>query len=65
MSLAVECKSEVVGEAGDYLLAHEVKAWLMQVPNGAALSPIIKDFGTQRDPNETLVGLRAEWSENR
>jgi hypothetical protein len=46
-------------------MAHEVKAWIMQVPNGATVAPIIKDFGTQRDPDERLIGLRAEWSEGR
>lgn len=61
----VECSSEVRGEAGDSLQAHEVKAWLEGVPNGARLIQIIKDFGSQRDPEPTLVGLRAKWSETR
>jgi hypothetical protein len=63
--LNVECRSEIIGEAGDYLQSHEVKAWLEGVPNGARITQIIKDFGTQRDPQETLVGLRAMWSEVR
>lgn len=63
--LSVECKSEVTAEGGRNLHAHEVKAWLDSIPDGATLSQIIKDFGSQRDPDPVLVGLRAKWSETR
>lgn len=65
MSLSVDCRSEVRADSEHYLLASEVRSWIMQLPNGATLAPIIKDFGTQRDPDERLIGLRAEWSEGR
>jgi hypothetical protein len=61
----VECKSAFEASAGDYLLAHEILEWLEGVPPGAVISAIIKDFGSQRDPAPTLVGLRAKWSETR
>lgn len=60
----VQARAELRAE-DETLFAHEVRAWLEKVPDGASLTPIIKDFGSQRDPDEKLIGLRASWSETR
>jgi hypothetical protein len=64
--ISVECHSELRSEKGDdYLQAHEIRRWLESVPDGATISQIIRDMGSQRDPMPVLVGLRAKWSETR
>jgi hypothetical protein len=61
----VQCSSQTETEPGDLLNAAAVKSWLEGVPDGAIVSAIIRERGTQRDPEPTLVGLRAAWSETR
>jgi hypothetical protein len=62
----IDCKSSVTAEPGDFLTAADVQAWIADIPARAAhLSPILRDFGTQRDPVVTLVGLLAKWTEER
>jgi len=39
--------------------------WVVQLPDGAQLSAIIHDLGSQRDPVPTLVGIHATWEETR
>jgi hypothetical protein len=43
----------------------DLRAWLGDLPDGATLSAVIRDVGTQRDPEPRLIGLRATWSETR
>lgn len=65
MTVNVECLAEVQAEEGQPLLAVSVREWLEPLPLGAAITPILHDTGTQRDPDVRLVGLRATWSESR
>lgn len=60
----VECKSRLE-PGGDFVQAVEVKAWVADLPDGATIEAVSRDFGTQRDPDVRLVGLRASWSETR
>lgn len=39
--------------------------FIADLPSDAALSPISIEQGTQRDPWQVLVGLRATWDEER
>lgn len=62
----IECTTEVRGpEGGRFLRACDVSDWITRLPEGAILEPIMFYGGTQRDPEETLIGLRAGWSEQR
>lgn len=62
----VECNSSMSAETpGDYITAQAVRAWLEGIPNGAHIHAQMRDFGSQRDPEPRLVGLRATWSEVR
>lgn len=62
----VDCKSSIEANEGrKVLLAADVREWLSELPDGAVLSTITRDFGNQRDPEVRLVGLRASWSETK
>lgn len=39
--------------------------WIEQLPPNAELFPIQVDIGTQRDPRDVLIGMRAIWEESR
>lgn len=61
----VECTSKIEVERHQRLRAVDVRDWVAGLPEGAVLSAIQSDFGTQRDPEMRLMGLRAAWSEDR
>jgi len=61
----VECSSTVTAEPGSYLMAHQIKAWLPGIPDGANVTAVTRQMGSQRDPVEATVGLTAKWSEVR
>lgn len=61
----VECSSSVTAEPGDYLQAHQIRAWLPGIPDGASVEAITREYGSQRDPVTATVGLTAKWSEVR
>lgn len=42
-----------------------LKQFLESIPPNARLSPIMKEIGTQRDPEQKWIGLRAIWQEQR
>ena len=56
---------DAIRAENDTLLAEDVHKWLANVPEGATIHAVIRDLGSQRDPEPTLVGLRATWSEVR
>lgn len=66
----VECVSKIEGAvmSGDRegpVFSQNVREWLTNVPDGATITHIVRDFGNQRDPDVRLIGLRASWSETR
>lgn len=62
----VECNSSMSAETPDsYITAEAVRSWLEGIPNGAHIHAQMRDFGSQRDPEPRLTGLRATWSEVR
>lgn len=64
MSAVVTLTSEVRTQDGtglrDLLLD-----WLPNIPSAAAIDPLLRECGSQRDPYTVLVGLRATWQEQR
>ena len=62
MGINVETKAVLEAADPECLTAGEVKTWIAAVPNGATISPVLRDFGSQRDPDVRLAGLRATWS---
>lgn len=62
--MSIDCVSRLEAD-GDYLHAKKVRDWVADLPDGAVITQIIRDFGNQRDPELRLVGLRASWSEQR
>lgn len=66
MRINTDCTSEARAMEGDECLhVADVADWIAALPKGATLEGITRDFGSQRDPDERLVGLRARWSEGR
>lgn len=59
-----EHTSKIEVADGDTLQAIDVRGWLLSsdIPDGAVITKIVRDFGTQRDPDVRLIGLRAEWA---
>ena len=62
--MSIDCTAKLEAE-GEYLHAIRVREFVDTLPDGAVITAIIKDFGSQRDPEPRLVGLRASWSEQR
>lgn len=60
VTLTSECKVAV-----DEPLVPALREWLRSIPLEAAISPLIRETGHQRDPIQVLVGLRATWQEQR
>ena len=64
--MSVDCTSKVEADPdARQLHVADVREWLDNLPNGATLHAITRDFGNQRDPEVHLTGLRATWSESR
>lgn len=65
----VKCSAEFRTEGdGEHLQLTADRAltdWITGLPAHATLSAIEWDNGSQRDPWTVLVGLRAEWTEER
>lgn len=43
----------------------EIKDWYDSLPDDAILSPVMWDYGSQRDPDTRMIGLIAKWTETR
>ena len=64
MAMTVKNTTSFEPELGEYASLQKSESlmeWLSHLPDGAELSAIIHDLGSQRDPIPTLVGLRATW----
>lgn len=64
--MSIDCESKACADEGKRVLhVADVREWFDALPAGAQLHPIMWHGGTQRDPEEHMVGIRATWSENR
>ena len=62
MGVNIECHATFAGD--DRLeINDEIRDWIINLPDGATLDPVLRDFGSQRGPELRLVGLKASWSE--
>ena len=64
MTIQLSAKTQLDAE-GDEVTPAELSRWLEYVPPGASLKPVMKDFGSQRDPDYKFVGMVAQWVETR
>jgi hypothetical protein len=63
---SVQCSSEYRTDDNQPLAATpDLVDFITGLPEGAPLTPITVDKGNQRDPWPVLVGLRAQWQEQR
>lgn len=62
--VSVECSSRVESD-GEDLQAIDVREWIYRIPDGATITAITRDVGSQRDPYIVTRGLLAKWSEVR
>lgn len=64
MAINIEMSARLDAE-GPEVTVNELTAWLDHIPPGASLSPLTKNVGSQRDPEDAFVGMLARWSETR
>lgn len=66
MGMSVDCHAILEPDPeATLLLAKDARDFLAGLPDGAVIKAVTRDFGSQRDPDVRLVGLRASWSETR
>lgn len=54
--------AQYVTEDNQRITTAEMVEFCRSVPDRAELSPIIRDLGSQRDPDPVMVGIHAKWT---
>jgi hypothetical protein len=47
----------------DPLTVHEVQTFLNHLPPQGKIVPIIRDVGSQRDPDRRMIGMNVVWED--
>lgn len=63
--MVIQCQAEFKAASGYLITKKELMEFLDPLPLGAVIEPIMKEMGSQRDPWQVFVGVKARWSETR
>jgi hypothetical protein len=63
--IQVKCSAELRTKEGARVTRDEAIEFLSSLPVAAAIEPIVRNLGSQRDPMDVLVGFSAKWTEYR
>lgn len=45
------------------VIKKDIQEWWDAIPESARIEPVVWSYGSQRDPDERMIGLIAKWTE--